>query len=140
MSRYRSNTPRQLVRRVSMPRAAISNQPTELEMDVGVPDNVTLPVVMSTGTGTIIDPDLSFSGQHKMLMVPAVDTDLVAAPRTLTLEAERVVVQGALHLDDGLHKLEIPYPSEPNTVLLFDGYEMKWVPFLPPLSEGSSSE
>ena len=100
----------------------------QLEMDVGAPDNATLPLVMSSGTTTVIDPNLSFDGGSKMLVVPGVDTDQVVAPRTLTLEADSVVVKGALSLADGRHKLEIPYPDNPNSVLHYDGYEIKWVP------------
>lgn len=96
-------------------------------MEVGVDEDMVLPIVMSTGTTTIIDPDLSFSGKDKMLTTPCIDVDTVIAPEILTLSAPTIVIAGDLHLDDGYHKLLLPYPTEPNTILHFDGIELKWV-------------
>lgn len=125
MSRFRQQTPRTIhrVRSMSQP------QSMELQMDVGVDEGVTLPIVMSTGSTTIIDPNLSYSGTNRMLITPAIDVDSVVAPNTLTLSAPRVVVAGDLHLDDGYHKLLVPYPTEANTILHFDGFELRWIPF-----------
>ena len=120
----RISTPR-IVRKVSVSMPA--PQPTELQMEVGVQENEILPIVMSSGGSTTVDPELTYHGKNKMLMVPSIDTDQIVSPHTLTLHSKRVVVVGDLFLDDGFHKLNIPYPTKANTLLFFDGFQVRWM-------------
>ena len=120
-------TPRVVKRSTSVVRIPAPT-PQELQMEVGVTSDETLPIMMSSGGTTTVDPEVVYVGKHKMLQVHGVDTDVVCSPNTLELDANAVVVNGEFYLNDGQHKLQIPYPTKPNTVLTFDGYEMKWLP------------
>ena len=99
-------TPRVVKRSTSVVRIPAPT-PQELQMEVGVTSDETLPIMMSSGGTTTVDPEVVYVGKHKMLQVHGVDTDVVCSPNTLELDANAVVVNGEFYLNDGQHKLQL---------------------------------
>lgn len=117
MGRTGTTTPRRVRRTISMPS-------TEMEISVEGVGDEEAGVLLTGATGPTIDANLSFVA--KTLSVPNVATERVVSPTVIELDAPEVIVYGELKLHDGSHALVIPYPTEADTVLSFDGFKLEW--------------
>ena len=101
-------TPRPPVPQVTPPQFT----PPPQEIALGTVRRGEAAAIMLSGEGGAgTDPMLVY--QDGVVIAPAV-------------EAETVVAE-TLQLDDGRHRLTIPYPDAPG-LLHFDGFELKWLP------------